>query len=62
MVEIARRSSKKPADGLTTDESGAIHLYTMQWPDPHPSLFTLLNEKTSVKKPKYYLYIMVSLS
>jgi hypothetical protein len=45
MVETARRNSRKPADGLTQDESGAIHLYTMQWPKPHPSLFTLLNEK-----------------
>ena len=49
MVEIARRNSKKPADGLTTDESGAIHLYTMQWPEPHPSLFTLLNERLRAK-------------
>ena len=45
MVEIARRNSRKPADGLTPDESAAIHLYTMQWPKPHRSLFTLLNEK-----------------
>jgi hypothetical protein len=45
MVEIAKRNSRKPADSLTPDESAAIHLYTMQWPKPHPSLFTLLNEK-----------------
>jgi hypothetical protein len=49
MVQIAKRNSKKPTDGLTPDESGAIHLYTMQWPEPHPSLFTLLNERLRSK-------------
>lgn len=44
MVTIARRNSRKPADELTQDESAAIHLYTMQWPRPHPSLYKLLNE------------------
>jgi hypothetical protein len=45
MVETAKRNSRKPADSLTSDESAAIHLYTMQWPKPHPSLYTLLNER-----------------
>jgi hypothetical protein len=49
MVQIAKRNSKKPTDGLTPDESSAIHLYTMQWPEPHPSLFTLLNERLRSK-------------
>jgi hypothetical protein len=49
MVEIAKRNSRKPTDGLTPDESSAIHLYTMQWPEPHPSLFTLLNERLRSK-------------
>jgi hypothetical protein len=49
MVQIAKRNSKTPPNGLTPDESGAIHLYTMQWPDPHPSLFTLLNERLRSK-------------
>jgi hypothetical protein len=49
MVEIAKRNSRKPTDGLTPDESGAIHLYTMQWPKPHPSLYTILNQKLRTK-------------
>ena len=44
MVETAKRSSRKPVDGLTSDESAAIRLYTMQWPKPHLSLYTLLNQ------------------
>ena len=45
MVETAKRNSRKPADNLTSDESAAIHLYTMQWPEPHSSLYTLLNQR-----------------
>jgi hypothetical protein len=44
MVWTAKRNSSKPPDGLTTDESAAIHLYTMQWPTPHFSLYVLLNQ------------------
>ena len=43
MVYTAKWNSKKPADGLTLDESAAIHLYTMQWEEPHVSLYTTLN-------------------
>ncbi|CAF1389981.1 unnamed protein product [Adineta steineri] len=43
MVYTAKRNSKTPADGLTTNESAAIHLYTMQWKEPNLSLYTKLN-------------------
>lgn len=43
MVCTAKWNSREPQDNLTTDESAAIHLYTMQWPNPYPSLYTLLN-------------------
>jgi hypothetical protein len=43
MVDTAKRNSKKPADGLTSNESAAIHLYTMQWEEPSVSLYTTLN-------------------
>ena len=43
MVDTAKRNSKKPADGLSSNESAAIHLYTMQWSKPHLSLYTTLN-------------------
>ncbi|CAF3803425.1 unnamed protein product [Rotaria sp. Silwood1] len=45
MVEIAERNSREPTDGLTSDESGAIHLYRMQCLKPHPSIFTLLDKR-----------------
>ncbi|CAM2710070.1 unnamed protein product [Rotaria socialis] len=44
MVDTAKRNSKKPADGLSPNESAAIHLYTMQWEEPNVSLFTMLNK------------------
>ena len=43
MMTIAKRNARKPVDGLTPDESAAIHLYTMQWPETHPSLYATLN-------------------
>jgi hypothetical protein len=39
-VWIAKKNSRYPADGLTPDESAAIHLYTMEWKD---SLYIALN-------------------
>ena len=44
MVDIAKRNSKKPSDGLTPNESAAIHLYTMQWQEPNLSLYDILND------------------
>ncbi|CAF3750138.1 unnamed protein product [Rotaria sp. Silwood1] len=44
MVSTAKWNTREPSDSLTPDESAAIHLYTMQWQKPHPSLYTLLNE------------------
>ncbi|CAF4301307.1 unnamed protein product, partial [Rotaria sordida] len=33
-----------PSDGLTSDESASIYLYTMEWNDGHRSLYSILNE------------------
>lgn len=46
-IWIAKENSKNPSDGLTQDESAAIHLYTMEW-DPNiyetrESLYAHLN-------------------
>jgi hypothetical protein len=46
-IWIAKENSKNPSDGLTQDESAAIHLYTMEW-DPNvyetrESLYSHLN-------------------
>lgn len=43
MVDTALDNSRKPTDGLTVNESAAIHLYTMQWEEPNVSLYTQLN-------------------
>lgn len=32
-----------PSNGLTIDESAAIRLYTIEWPRPHRSLYSMLN-------------------
>ena len=45
MVDTAKRNSKKPKDGLTPDESAAIHLYTMQLEEPHVSVYAELNSR-----------------
>ncbi|CAF1003341.1 unnamed protein product [Rotaria sp. Silwood1] len=42
-VYIAKRNSQKPADGLTCNQSAAINLYTIEWEEPHDSLYTILN-------------------
>jgi len=42
-VRIAKNASKKPADKLTSDESAAIHLYTMEWQVHDNSLYAVLN-------------------
>ncbi len=43
-VTIALASTPDhPSDGLTRDESAAIHLYTMEWPSGNKSLYTHLN-------------------
>ncbi len=43
MVFTALQNAREPPDGLTTDESAAIHLYTIQWPDSYCSLYDCLN-------------------
>ncbi|CAF1376475.1 unnamed protein product, partial [Rotaria sordida] len=35
---------ENPSDDLTIDESAAIRLYTVEWEQPHRSLYSLLNQ------------------
>lgn len=43
-IEMAlNETSEEPSDGLTIDESAAIRLYTFEWDDPYPSLYSMLN-------------------
>ncbi len=43
---------RAPPDGLTFDESAAIRLYTIEWEQPHPSLYSMLN--TTLKKSDHH--------
>ena len=38
-----RETPEEPFDGLTIDESAAIRLYTIEWDEPHRSLYFMLN-------------------
>ncbi len=43
-VQIAiNETPEVPPDGLSVDESAAIRLYTMEWKNPHRSLYSMLN-------------------
>jgi len=66
-VEIAiNETPEVPPDGLTIDESAAIRLYTMQWPNPHPSLYSMVNstlimpDRTALKP--YFKYLKLFLT
>ena len=50
MIWTAKRNARNPEGGLTPDESAAIHLYTLEWPDNQQSVYTLLNRLPSLKK------------
>ncbi|CAF1490316.1 unnamed protein product [Adineta steineri] len=52
MVMISKRNSRKPKDGLTIDESAAIHLYTLQW-DESQDIHRLPNISTNAKWTQY---------
>jgi hypothetical protein len=66
MVDTAKQNSKKPTDGLNTNESAAIHLYTIQWEEPDVSLYTMLNStlrserRESLKPWFHYLKLILT--
>ena len=66
MVWAAKRNSRKPADNLSVDESASIHLYTAEWPDDQPSIYSLLNEKLRSEDRKelrsWYAYLKLLLT
>jgi hypothetical protein len=66
MVQTVKRNSRKPVDGLTPDESASIHLYTVQWPKPYTSLYTLLNQRLRSQARDtlvpWYLYLKLFLT
>ena len=55
-----------PPDGLTIDESASIRLYTMEWPKPHRSLYSMLNQTLNTADRKtlepYFKYLKLLLT
>jgi hypothetical protein len=47
-ISIAKMNSTEPQNGLTSDESAAIHLYTMEWDVRENSLYMVLNQTLRV--------------
>ncbi|CAF3669038.1 unnamed protein product [Adineta steineri] len=43
-ITVAKMNSSDPVDKLTQDESGSIHLYTMEWAKHDNSLYMKLNQ------------------
>ena len=69
-IWVAKENSKNPSDGLTQDESAAIHLYTMEWTadvvDSTGSLYIYLNralrmaDRTVLKPWFRYLKLLLT--
>jgi hypothetical protein len=54
-----------PPDGLTIDESAAIRLYTIEWFEPHQSLYSMLNHTLKDDREHlhpYYKYMKLFLT
>jgi hypothetical protein len=68
MVWTAERNCADPSDGLTSDESASIHLYTMENPegDDEDSFYTLLNQKLRSERrnelKSWHLYLKLFLT
>ncbi|CAF1480841.1 unnamed protein product, partial [Rotaria sordida] len=45
MVWTVKQSLIEPKDDLSKDESSSIMLYTLEWPPPDKSFYSILNEK-----------------
>ncbi|CAF1425202.1 unnamed protein product, partial [Rotaria sp. Silwood1] len=65
-VHTAKLKCKNPADGLTSDQSAAIMLYTMEWEPQNECLYFVLNEHLRAadrKKLKpWFLYLKLILT
>jgi len=63
---IAKSRASNPANGLTSDQSAAIILYTMEWPNAEDSVYYILNknlraERRNLLKP-WFLYLKLVLT
>ncbi|CAF3125538.1 unnamed protein product [Rotaria sp. Silwood2] len=63
---IAKQKRKKPADGLSQDESASIMLYTMGWEPLDECLYFVLNDilrsADRQKLKPWFLYLRLFLS
>ncbi|CAF3479741.1 unnamed protein product [Rotaria socialis] len=64
---VAKQMCDSPADGLTTDESASIMLYTMGWEPLNKCLYVVLNDtlRSSERQQKlkpWYLFLRLFLS
>ena len=54
MVWTAKRNSRNPPDNLTSDESAAIRLYTMEWSsEDHKSFYQALNQRLRLEEREH---------
>ena len=65
-ASVAKRRVDKPKEGLTTDESASLVLYTMEWTPFESCLYRVLNqtlrsEERNEIKP-YFSYLNLSLT
>ena len=65
-AHVAKRRCENPSDGLTTDQSAAIMLYTMEWQPQEKCLYFILNmhlrtpDRTMLKPWFSYLKLILS--
>lgn len=61
MVWIVKQNSPNPAEGLTTDESASIAIYTMEWYPKEKSFFYILDEalrsEDNQRMQNWFLYL-----
>ncbi len=65
-VHVAKQNCKNPADGLTSDQSAAIMLYTMDWEPQEQCLYfalnTCLREADRKQLKPWFLYLKLILT
>ncbi|CAF1434789.1 unnamed protein product, partial [Didymodactylos carnosus] len=65
-VSYSLEKCKNPKDDLTRDESAALYLYSLQWPEGKPSFYTMFNrslrDEDRAKLVPYHDYLNLFMS
>ncbi|CAF1455355.1 unnamed protein product, partial [Rotaria sordida] len=65
-VSLAKRQCQRPSDGLSSDESASIFLYTMEWEPQHECFYFILNrtlnDRDREKLKPWFLYLRLFLN